>query len=43
MGNDTVTQKNLKIIDVRDQENVLLVHGTIPGAKNGILNIYSKA
>jgi large subunit ribosomal protein L3 len=43
MGNDIVTQKNLKIIDVRDQENVLLVHGTIPGAKNGILNIYSKA
>jgi large subunit ribosomal protein L3 len=43
MGNDIVTQKNLKIIDVRIQENVLLVHGTIPGAKNGILNIYSKA
>jgi len=43
MGNDLVTQKNLKIIDVRTEENVLLVHGTVAGAKNGILNIYTKA
>jgi large subunit ribosomal protein L3 len=43
MGNDLVTQKNLKIVDVRVEENVLLVHGTIPGAKNGILNIFTKA
>jgi len=43
MGNDVVTQKNLKVIDIRTEENVLLVHGTIPGAKNGILNIYTKA
>jgi len=43
MGTDLVTQKNLKVIDVRTDENVLLVHGTIPGAKNGILNIYTKA
>ncbi|WP_310600364.1 50S ribosomal protein L3 [Desulfobulbus sp.] len=43
MGNDLVTQKNLRVIDIRTEENVLLVHGTTPGAKNGILNIYSKA
>lgn len=43
MGNDLVTLKNLKVIDVRIEENVLLVHGTIPGAKNGILNIFTKA
>lgn len=43
MGNDLVTQKNLKVIDIRQEEHVLLVHGTIPGAKNGILNIYTKA
>lgn len=43
MGNEVVTQKNLKVIDIRTEENVLLVHGTIPGAKNGILNIYTKA
>jgi large subunit ribosomal protein L3 len=43
MGNETVTQKNLKIIDIRNDDNVLLVHGTVPGAKNGLLNIYTKA
>ena len=43
MGNEMITQKNLKVIDIRTEENVLLVHGAIPGAKNGILNIYTKA
>ena len=43
MGNETVTQKNLKIIDIRSEENVLLVRGTVPGSKNGLLNIYTKA
>ena len=43
MGNEMITQKNLKVIDIRTEENVLLVHGAIPGAKNGIINIYTKA
>lgn len=43
LGNDAVTQKNLKIVDIRNEDNVLLVHGTVPGAKNGLLNIYTKA
>ncbi len=43
MGNEAMTQKNLKIIDIRNEENVLLVRGTVPGAKNGLLNIYTKA
>ncbi|MDD2463717.1 MAG: 50S ribosomal protein L3 [Desulfobulbus sp.] len=43
MGNDTITQKNLKVVDIRTDENVLLVRGTVPGAKNGVVNIYSKA
>ena len=43
MGNETVTQKNLKIIDIRNDENVLLVRGTVPGAKNGLLIIFTKA
>ena len=43
MGSDTMTQKNLKVIDIRNEENVLLVRGTVPGAKNGLLNIYTKA
>lgn len=43
MGTDLMTQKNLKVIDIRNEENVLLVRGTVPGAKNGLLNIYTKA
>lgn len=43
MGNESITQKNLKVIDIRIEENVLLVRGTVPGAKNGLVNIYSKA
>lgn len=43
MGNESMTQKNLKVIDIRTEENVLLVRGTVPGAKNGLLNIYTKA
>lgn len=43
MGNELMTQKNLKVIDIRTEDNVLLVRGTVPGAKNGLLNIYTKA
>jgi large subunit ribosomal protein L3 len=43
MGNDAITQKNLKVIDIRKEDNILLVRGTVPGAKNGLLNIYTKA
>lgn len=43
MGNETITQKNLKVVDIRTDDNVLLVRGTVPGAKNGVVNIYSKA
>lgn len=43
MGNETTTLKNLKIVDIRNEENVLLVRGSVPGAKNGLLNIYTKA
>ncbi len=39
MGNDRVTLKNLKIVDIRDN-HVLLVRGAVPGAKNGLLNIH---
>lgn len=42
MGNDRVTTKNLKIVDIRDN-HVLLVRGAVPGAKNGLLNIHLMA
>lgn len=43
MGNNNVIQKNLTIVDIRDEDNVLLVEGAVPGAKNGFLSIYTKA
>ena len=42
MGNNLVTQKNLTIIDIRNEDNILLVEGAVPGAKNGLLSIYTK-
>ncbi len=37
MGGDTVTVKNLEIVDVRD--GVLAVKGAVPGARNAILEL----
>ncbi|NNK94171.1 MAG: 50S ribosomal protein L3 [Desulfobacterales bacterium] len=42
MGNDTILKKNVIVIDVRSDENVVLLKGSVPGAKNGLLKIYSK-
>ena len=42
MGNDTVLKKNAIVIDVRPEENVILLKGSVPGAKNGLLKIFSK-
>jgi large subunit ribosomal protein L3 len=42
MGNNLITQKNLKVIDIREDENILLVQGTVPGAKNGLIKIFTK-
>ncbi len=39
MGVDRKTVKNLVVIDVRPEENLLLVKGPVPGAKTGILEI----
>jgi len=38
MGGDTVTVKNLKIIEVRDG-GILAIKGAVPGARNSILEI----
>jgi len=42
MGNDTVLKKNMTVVDIRSGENVVLLKGSVPGAKNGLLKIYSK-
>ncbi|MBU2566129.1 50S ribosomal protein L3 [Patescibacteria group bacterium] len=38
MGNDTVTVKNLNVIEVRDG-GILAIKGAVPGARNSILKI----
>lgn len=40
MGNRRVTVKNLKIVDVIPEQNLLLIKGAVPGGENGILEIW---
>ena len=42
MGDVVKTKKNVIIIDVRPEDNVLLLRGSVPGAKNGLLRIFTK-
>lgn len=39
MGNDRVTTKNLEVVVVDPEHNLLAVRGSVPGAKNGIVMI----
>lgn len=38
-GNKRATVLNLKIVDVRPEENLILIKGAVPGGKNGFLLI----
>lgn len=42
MGNALVTKKNVMIIDIRPDSNVLLVKGCLPGAVESVLQIFLK-
>ncbi len=39
LGNDRRTVRNLQIVDIRPEDNVLLIKGPVPGAKSGIVEI----
>ena len=39
MGCDTVTVRNLEIVRIDEEQNLILVKGAIPGAKNGIVRV----
>jgi large subunit ribosomal protein L3 len=39
MGNKRVTQRGLEVVDVRGDENLLLVRGSVPGAKGAVVEI----
>ena len=42
MGNDSVLRKNVTVVDIRAEENVVLLKGPLPGAKDGLLKIFTK-
>lgn len=42
MGNTQITQQNLRVVDVKGEENLLLVQGAIPGP-NGAVVMVKKA
>jgi large subunit ribosomal protein L3 len=43
MGRDTVTVQNLQLVQVLDDENCILVRGSIPGAKDSYVTIKKAA
>jgi large subunit ribosomal protein L3 len=43
MGNKRVTQGGLEVVDVRPEENLLLVRGSVPGARGSVVEIRGEA
>ena len=39
MGNRRVTVQNLQVVEVLPEKHLLLVRGSVPGAKNGLLMV----
>ena len=39
MGSDRITVKNLKIVQVNQEENIILVKGAIPGRKGTLVEV----
>lgn len=38
-GNDSITVKNLQIVDIRPDENLIMVKGAVPGPRSGYIQI----
>jgi large subunit ribosomal protein L3 len=39
MGDERVTTQNLRIVQVRSDDNVILLSGSVPGCKTGIITV----
>lgn len=37
MGNERATIQNLSVVEIRPEENLILVRGAVPGARNGLV------
>jgi len=42
-GNEQVSVQNLEVVDIRPEENLMLVKGAVPGAKRGVVIVRSAA
>lgn len=42
MGTNKVTKTNLTVVDIRSDENIILIKGSVPGGGQSVLNIYTK-
>ena len=38
-GNERKTVRNLEVIDIRPEDNIILIKGAVPGAKSGLVTI----
>ena len=38
-GNERKTIRNLEVVDIRPQDNIILIKGAVPGAKSGLVTI----
>ena len=38
-GNDRQTMRNLEVVDIRPDENLILLKGAVPGSKSGLVTI----
>ncbi|HEY2181593.1 MAG TPA: 50S ribosomal protein L3 [Solirubrobacteraceae bacterium] len=43
MGNKRVTQKGLEIVSIDEQQNLLLVRGSVPGPRGGVVEVRTDA
>ena len=39
MGDDRVTVKNLKLVRIDAEQNLLLIKGAVPGGKNALVQV----
>ena len=39
MGCDTVTTKNLEVVRVDEEANLIMLKGAVPGGKNGVVRV----
>lgn len=42
MGVDRETVKNLTVVDIKQEDNILLLKGAVPGPKTGLVELYKK-